>query len=179
MQYPFEHPLPRARHRVKTDRVVCFGFTLHSHHIIPTPTPYHLYTCAVPGSYLRRCTLGFRGKIRGCSGAGTTLVRRRYEVDPSFTLCCTGFIGECEFADCWQIWRIGKDDLPLPYRPVGMFFGLRHKWRGVAWRSSLYSGRIASAEQGGCIGGMLKGCRPSSDVVRCVVSVGFVPYVKV
>ena len=120
-------PPPRANHRVKTDRVVCFGFTLHSHHIIPTPTPYHLYTCAVPGSYLRRCTLGFRGKIRGCSGAGTTLVRRRYEVDPSFTLCCTGFGGEGAFAGIGPIWRFGKDVLPLPYRLVGMFFGLQDK----------------------------------------------------
>ena len=33
-------------------------------------------TWAVPSSYLRRCTLGFWHEIRGCSGAGTTHVRR-------------------------------------------------------------------------------------------------------
>ena len=39
---------------------------------------YHRYTFAVPSPYLRRCTLGFHRKIRGCSGAGRAMVRRRY-----------------------------------------------------------------------------------------------------
>ena len=39
---------------------------------------YHRYTFAVPSPYLRRCTLGFHREIRGCSGAGRAMVRRRY-----------------------------------------------------------------------------------------------------
>ena len=39
---------------------------------------YHRYTFAVPPPYLRRCTLGFHREIRGCSGAGRAMVRRRY-----------------------------------------------------------------------------------------------------
>ncbi|MFC2508592.1 MAG: helix-turn-helix domain-containing protein, partial [Bacteroides sp.] len=50
-------------------------------------------------------------------------------------------------------------------------FGINR--RRKALRSSLYSGRIASAEQGDCIGGMQKCCRLSSDVTHRVVSVGF------
>ena len=41
---------------------------------------YHRYTFAVPPPYLRRCTLGFHREIRGCSGAGRAMVRRRWGV---------------------------------------------------------------------------------------------------
>ena len=47
------------------------------------PVPYPPPTIAVPSSYHRRCTLGFRGKIRGCSGPGVTHVRRWYGAEPS------------------------------------------------------------------------------------------------
>ena len=42
------------------------------------PHPALPPTCAVPTPYLGRCTLGFHAKIRGCSGPGRALVRRRY-----------------------------------------------------------------------------------------------------
>ena len=42
------------------------------------PPPHPPPTCALPSSYLGRCTLGFWHEIRGCSGPGRALVRRRY-----------------------------------------------------------------------------------------------------
>ena len=37
-------------------------------------------TNSIPSPYLRRCTLGFPREIRGCSGAGRAMVRRRWGV---------------------------------------------------------------------------------------------------
>ena len=42
------------------------------------PPPHHPPTCALPSSYLGRCTLGFWHEIRGCSGPGRAMVGRRY-----------------------------------------------------------------------------------------------------
>ena len=44
---------------------------------LQTP-PHHPPTCALPSSYLGRCTLGFWHEIRGCSGPGRRMVGRRW-----------------------------------------------------------------------------------------------------
>ena len=41
------------------------------------PPPHHPPTCALPSSYLGRCTLGFWHEIRGCTRGGRAMVGRR------------------------------------------------------------------------------------------------------
>ena len=86
---------------------------------------------AVPSPYLRRCTLGFHREIRGCSGAGRAMVRRRWGV--VFPLPA----GESQNSRCSpQLLvargRFGGNSL---VRVVGGFFSRsRYVYAWVSWR---------------------------------------------
>ena len=71
--------IPTRRAVARINAAVIFNRAAARHVATNAPPPPHPPpTCALPSSYLGRCTLGFHAKIRGCSGPGRALVRRRY-----------------------------------------------------------------------------------------------------
>ena len=179
MQHPFEHPLPAPGIGLKPTEWSVSGspytrttLSLRLHPTISTPAPYQGRTCAAAPSDFAVKSEGAAAQVRPWYGAGTKLI-------PHLPCAVQDLAGNAHLRASGRFGGLGKMIyLCRTDRSVCFsVFGINR--RRKALRSSLYSGRIASAEQKRYAGRMQKCCRFSSGVACRVISIGFVPYVKV
>ena len=147
------------------------------HPTIALPAPYPHLTCALPSPYHRPTWVAAPSDFMPKSEGAATQVGRWYGEDtkmiPHLPCAVQDLAGNAHlrasgrFGGSGKMFYLCSTDWSVCFS----VFGINR--RRKALRSSLYSGRIASAEQGDCIGGMQKCCRLSSDVTHRVVSVGF------
>ena len=140
--------------------------SLRLHPTISTPAPYQGRTCAAAPSDFAVKSEGAAAQVRPWYGASTKLIPHLpcavQDLSENANLRTAG-----RFGGSGKMFYLCRTDWSVCFSVCGI------NRRRKALRSPLHSGRIASAEQGGCIGGMQKCCRLSSDVTHRVVSVGF------